>query len=157
MHFCNFSVKSWVWRGAQLGWWLFIILFAGGSLSCINMQFENIFKSKIKWQIIFTCSSWKVSSETLNFVSFSIFDRFAICKGTIWYFQSQCDIYCLMFFILHFVSYIWDTRSILSFDILLLDMIHGHYRYTFRYMINNIILQMDTLVSQATYSITSES
>ena len=122
------------------------------------MQFENIFKSKIKWQIIFTCSSWKVSSETLNFVSFSIFDRFAICKGTIWYLQSHCDIYCLMFFILHFVSHIWDTRSILSFDILLLDMIHGHYRYTFRYMINNIILPMDTHTlhlrwSQVTYII----
>ena len=109
----------------------------------------------MKLKIIFTCPSWKVSSETFNFVSFPIFDRFAICKRTIWYFQSQCDIHCLMFFILHFVSHIWDSRSILSFDILLLDMIHGHYRYTFRYMINNIILPMDTFVLQVTHVLLS--
>ena len=65
------------------------------------------------------------------------------------------SIHCLMFFILHFVSHIWDSRSILSFDILLLDMIHGHYRYTFRYMINNIILPMDTFVLQVTHVLLS--
>ena len=46
-------------------------------------------------------------------------------------------IFCLMSYILHFLCLrsVFNSRSILSFDILLLDMIHGHYRPTPRYMI----------------------
>ena len=42
-----------------------------------------------------------------------------------------------MSYILHFLCLrpVFNSRSILSFDILLLDMIHGHYRPTPRYMI----------------------